>query len=153
MIVRWYDFALKGKDNGTADEKPVQLFILNRNEWIGADAWPLPETQYTPLYLNSKGNANTVNGDGYLSFDAPVSHGDYRYSPLSTMDEDEESGLDTSERLRLMTERLRAQQEWEEIRARSSDQFVYDPRDPVMSLMHQNSQSIPMDQVAERPSA
>ena len=28
----------------------------------------------------------------------------------------------------------------------ASDGFDYDPRDPVMSLMHQNSQSIPMDQ-------
>ena len=146
LIVRWYDFALKGKDNGTADEKPVQLFILNRNEWIGADAWPLPETQYTPLYLNSNGNANTVNGDGRLSFDAPPSHGDYRFSPLLAADEDDDLGLDTSEQLRLMAERLKAREEWEKIRARSSDQFTYDPRDPVMSLMHQNSQSIPMDQ-------
>ena len=102
LIVRWYDYALKGIDNGTANEKPVQLFVLNRNEWIGADAWPLPETQYAPLYLHSYGNANTAQGDGYLSFDAPARG--------------------------------------------NADRFIFDPRDPVMSLMHQNSQSIPMDQ-------
>ena len=102
LIVRWYDHVLKGKVNGMADEKPVQLFVLNRNEWIGADAWPLPETQYTDLFLSSEGNANTVHGDGTLSFDQPS--------------------------------------------AAESDEFDYDPRDPVMSLMHQNSQSIPMDQ-------
>ena len=102
LIVRWYDHVLKGKDDGMADEKPVQLFVLNRNEWIGADAWPLPETQYTDLFLSSEGNANTVHGDGTLSFDQPS--------------------------------------------AAESDEFDYDPRDPVMSLMHQNSQSIPMDQ-------
>ena len=67
LITRWYDHILKGIPNGTADEKPVQLFILNRNEWISADSWPLPETQYTPLYLRSNGNANTINGDGHLS--------------------------------------------------------------------------------------
>ncbi len=104
LIVRWYDYQLKGIDNGMADEKPVQLFILNRNEWIGADTWPLPETQYTELYLHSEGGANTVDGDGLLSFDAP-------------QDGDAET-----------------------------DEFDYDPRDPVMSLMHMNSQSMPMDQ-------
>lgn len=102
LITRWYDHTLKGIDNGTDDEKPVQLFILNRNEWIGADAWPLPETEYTPMYLHSGGNANTVKGDGFLSFDEPIRGG--------------------------------------------TDHFTYDPRDPVMSLMHQNSQSIPVDQ-------
>ena len=102
LIVRWYDFVLKGKDDGLAEEKPVQLFVLNRNEWIGADAWPLPETQYTDLYLGSGGSANTVHGDGTLSFDKP--------------------------------------------RGATSDEFDYDPRDPVMSLMHQNSQSIPINQ-------
>ena len=102
LIVRWYDYQFKGMDNGMPDEKPVQLFILNRNEWIGADAWPLPETEFTDLYLHSDGNANTVNGDGTLSFEAPA-------------DED-------------------------------SDEFDYDPRDPVMSLMNLNSQAAPMDQ-------
>lgn len=102
LITRWYDHTLKGIDNGTAKEKPVQLFILNRNEWIGADAWPLPETEYTPMYLHSGGSANTVEGDGFLSFDEPIRGG--------------------------------------------TDHFTYDPRDPVMSLMHQNSQSIPVDQ-------
>ena len=102
LIVRWYDYALKGIDNGITDEKPVQLFVLNRNEWIGADAWPLPETQYTDLYLSSSGSANTANGDGLLTFDQ---------NPSAV-----------------------------------SDEFDYDPRDPVMSLMHQNSQSIPMNQ-------
>lgn len=102
LITRWYDHALKGIDNGSDDEKPVQLFILNRNEWIGADAWPLPETEYTPMYLHSGGSANTVEGDGFLSFDEPIRGG--------------------------------------------TDHFTYDPRDPVMSLMHQNSQSIPVDQ-------
>ena len=102
LITQWYDHALKGIDNGTDDEKTVQLFILNRNEWIGADAWPLPETEYTPMYLHSGGSANTVEGDGFLSFDEPIRGG--------------------------------------------TDHFTYDPRDPVMSLMHQNSQSIPVDQ-------
>ena len=127
LIVRWYDYALKSKDNGTADERPVQLFVLNRNEWIGADTWPLPETEYTPLYLHSNGNANTADGDGSLSFDksgiqrsevAGDGSGEVGFPPLAG----------------------------EMPKAKGADHFTYDPRDPVMSLMHQNSQSIPMDQ-------
>ena len=102
LIVRWYDHVLKGIDNGMAHEKPVQLFVLNRNEWIGADAWPLPESRYTELYLTSFGEANTVHGDGMLTFD--------------------------------------------QLPGADADEYDYDPRDPVMSLMHQNSQSIPIDQ-------
>ncbi len=116
LITRWYDHAIKNIPNGTADEKPVQLFILNRNEWIGAETWPLPETEYTPLYLRSSGNANTIQGDGYLSFQIPFPAGRQRA-------------------------RVRAQGG-----EADTDHFTYDPRDPVMSLMHQNSQSIPVDQ-------
>ncbi len=164
LIVRWYDYALKNKDNGTAEEKPVQLYILNRNEWIGADAWPLPETQYTNLYLHSNGNANTVNGDGKLSFDIPSplmeehqgeaaqlpSLGDGETAqPLSPSERgaSEASGVCPSAEGALPSPagreraRVRAQSD-----GASSDHFTYDPCDPVMSLMHQNSQSIPMDQ-------
>ena len=127
LIVRWYDYSLKSKDNGTADEKPVQLFVLNRNEWISADSWPLPETEYTPLYLHSNGNANTANGDGSLSFD--------------------KSGIQRSEVADDGSREVGLPPLAGEMpKAKGADHFTYDPRDPVMSLMHQNSQSIPMDQ-------
>src|SRR5690606_17944759 len=55
------------------------------NEWLAADEFPLPGTEPTPLYLHSGGRANTLNGDGRLSFDPPVSDEEpdhYVYDPL-----------------------------------------------------------------------
>lgn len=72
MISRWYDYQFKGFDNGIADEDPVQLFVLGENKWRGEKEWPLARTQYTPFYLHSGGSANTVNGDGSLSTEAPL---------------------------------------------------------------------------------
>jgi len=42
------------------------------NRWRNADAWPLPETEWTPLYLSSRGRAQTAAGDGLLCFEAPA---------------------------------------------------------------------------------
>ncbi|MEZ5916012.1 MAG: CocE/NonD family hydrolase [Parvularculaceae bacterium] len=52
-IVRWYDYWLKGVENGIMDEPAVKYWVNGANEWrIGAD-WPLPETDWTKLYLHS----------------------------------------------------------------------------------------------------
>jgi Predicted acyl esterases len=36
-------------------EPPVKFWVMGANEWRYADDWPLPETQWTPLYLKSWG--------------------------------------------------------------------------------------------------
>ncbi len=72
MISRWYDFQLKGIDNGLADEAPVQLFILGENKWRGEREWPLARTRFTEFFLRSRGSANTVRGDGWLSSEPPA---------------------------------------------------------------------------------
>jgi predicted acyl esterase len=52
-ILRWYDHWLKGIDTAVMDEPPVRYWVMGANEWrTGAD-WPLPETQWTKLYLSS----------------------------------------------------------------------------------------------------
>ena len=70
-FLRYYDYHLKGEDNGVADEKPVRIFVMGANEWRYEDAWPLERAQATRYYLRSGGRANTLNGDGALSLDAP----------------------------------------------------------------------------------
>lgn len=70
-LVRWYDFHLKGIDNGLGDEKPVKLFILNDNRWRYADTWPPAGVDAQSYFLHSGGNANTPSGDGALSRDEP----------------------------------------------------------------------------------
>ena len=52
-ILRWYDHWLKGKDTGVMDEPPVKIWVMGENRWRSGADWPLPETQWTKLYLDS----------------------------------------------------------------------------------------------------
>jgi uncharacterized protein len=40
VVLRWMDHYLKGLDNGVEREKPVRYFVMGRNEWRDAEAWP-----------------------------------------------------------------------------------------------------------------
>jgi putative CocE/NonD family hydrolase len=82
--LRWYDYFLKGIDNGLAAEPPVKLFVMGRNEWVYEREYPLARTQYKPLYFASGGAANGARGDGRLTWDKPkgASPADrFRYDP------------------------------------------------------------------------
>jgi putative CocE/NonD family hydrolase len=70
--IRFYDRHLKGIGNGIEHDPRVHLFVIGANEWRSADAWPLPETQFTPWYFHSNGHANSLKGDGVLSTAAPA---------------------------------------------------------------------------------
>jgi predicted acyl esterase len=50
--LRWFDHWMKGIENGVMDGPPIRLFVMGTDEWKAADAWPLPETQWTPFYLH-----------------------------------------------------------------------------------------------------
>ena len=69
--VRWFDYWLKGIDNGIMDEPRVKVFVMGANRWREADEWPLPETDYTPYYLHSGGGAASLFGDGLLDTAQP----------------------------------------------------------------------------------
>ena len=71
LHLRWYDYWLKGIDNGVMDEPPVRIFIMGDNTWRHEDEWPLRRTNYVNYYFRSEGKANTLNGNGTLSTDAP----------------------------------------------------------------------------------
>ena len=66
----FFDKYLRGKD---IEIPIVRYFVMGRNRWKNADAWPLPQTQWQRFYLHSKGNANTSQGDGLLSREEPNS--------------------------------------------------------------------------------
>ena len=70
-VLRWFDYHLKGIDNGVLQDPPVHVFVMGRNEWRAAQDWPLPQTQYVKYYLRSGGQANSSDGDGLLSTDPP----------------------------------------------------------------------------------
>ncbi len=82
-IARWYDHYLKGIDNGVDDDPSVYVFVMGPNRWYAADDWPLPETEWTDLYLTSGGRANTSLGDGRLEWTVPAADesDSYVYDP------------------------------------------------------------------------
>src|SRR5437870_6242266 len=52
-ILKWYDHWLKGIDTGVMREPPVKFWVMGENKWRHADDWPLPDTQWTKLYLRN----------------------------------------------------------------------------------------------------
>jgi len=64
---RWFDYWLKGIDNGIVDEPPIRLFIMGANSWRDEWEWPLARTDWQRWYFHSAGQANTLLGDGTLS--------------------------------------------------------------------------------------
>ncbi len=82
--LRWYDYWLKGIDNGTPGDPPVKLFVMGINRWRAENEFPLARAQSRKLYLQSGGHANSRRGDGRLSWDASAATATpdhYRYDP------------------------------------------------------------------------
>jgi putative CocE/NonD family hydrolase len=70
--LRWFDYYLKGIDTGILDEPPVKIFVMGENVWRDEREWPLARTRYTPYYLHSQGQANSLHGDGRLELMRPA---------------------------------------------------------------------------------
>jgi hypothetical protein len=85
IYLRWFNHWLRGEKSGLRKMPHVQYYLMGKNEWRHADAWPLPGTSLTRYYLHSAGRANSRFGDGVLSTDAPgVEPADhYIYDPAA----------------------------------------------------------------------
>ncbi len=70
-ILDWYDYLFKGAQNQFASGKPVRIFVMGRNLWRDESEWPLARAKETRFFLESNGRANSLNGDGALSTQAP----------------------------------------------------------------------------------
>jgi putative CocE/NonD family hydrolase len=83
LELRYFDYWLKGVQNGLDKEPPVTLFVMGRGEWRQESEYPLARTEYKKMYLSSGGRANTGTGNGRLSWEAPKAAGTdrYRYDP------------------------------------------------------------------------
>lgn len=73
--IRWFDYWLKGIDNGIMDEPPIRYHVMNApkdNEWRTASEWPLPKQKPTKYYFREgpSGSVGSAN-DGLLRSDAP----------------------------------------------------------------------------------
>ncbi|MFC1607252.1 CocE/NonD family hydrolase [Candidatus Latescibacterota bacterium] len=71
QCLRWFDYRLKGKDAGIAEEPLVKIFVMGDNVWRFENEWPLARTMFTRFYFHSEGHANTQSGDGFLSEQRP----------------------------------------------------------------------------------
>jgi putative CocE/NonD family hydrolase len=98
-IADWYDYVIKGDDQGSYCLGTVKVFILNENRWRWFETWPIDQALHTRFFLHSQGSANTPRGDGRLSLDEPAT-------------------------------------------AAKPSRYVYDPRDPVISLSDWSSRAI-----------
>jgi len=72
VMLRWYDWVLKGEANGAEKEKPVRIFVMGKNEWRDEEDWPLARAKNTRYFLHSGGSANGLGGNGALHTTAPA---------------------------------------------------------------------------------
>jgi putative CocE/NonD family hydrolase len=87
-VQHFYDYYLKGIDNGLKQEPHVKIFVLGDNKWRYENEWPLARTVYTKFFFHSQGKANTLRGDGSLSKLEPSDESPdlFRYDPKHPVD-------------------------------------------------------------------
>lgn len=72
---RWFDYWLRGIDNGIMDEPPIYYYVMGASEkdaWRTSDQWPLANQQLTRFYF-AEGKTDSVNSvnDGFLRTEPP----------------------------------------------------------------------------------
>src|SRR5215472_11318261 len=72
VYLRWFDYWLKGMDNGVATELPIKIFIMRTTTGALRTSGRSRE-RLTPItYIHSNGKANSQFGDGTLPLEAPA---------------------------------------------------------------------------------
>ncbi|MEJ7487406.1 MULTISPECIES: CocE/NonD family hydrolase [Staphylococcus] len=90
----FFDYYLKEEDNDWKDTPTVTYEVRDqfyRGEFKTATSFPLPNTEYTPLYLNANEltlNQNTVSEENTTSYDSENEQDEVRFS--YTFDKDTE---------------------------------------------------------------
>ena len=69
LTLRWYDYLLKGIDNGMGSEKPVKLFVMGKNTGVKRTIgrWRAPEKP--AITCTRRAKPIRFSGDGTLSTD------------------------------------------------------------------------------------
>ncbi len=91
--LRWYDYWLKGLNNGVMDMAPLRVFLMGENRWLDLESWPPEEVTYRPFYFR----------EGKGRGEASLNNGGLAFTPAEE--------------------------------AERPDSFLYDPEDPVPSLV------------------
>ncbi len=67
----FFDRFLKGDAQAFMNKPKIRYYSMGDNRWKTADRWPPDGVVETRLYLRSGGRANSMYGDGRLSFTPP----------------------------------------------------------------------------------
>ncbi len=69
--LRWFDYWLKGRENGIMDEPPIRAYVLGRDKWIFQSTWP-PKTREKRYFLSHvKKQGVHKDNEGILVCKAP----------------------------------------------------------------------------------
>jgi len=85
--IRWFDYWLKGTNNGIITEPPIKYYVMGDvtdpaapgNQWRTALSWP-PPSRITSYYLLQNGGLSRKIGDSSESRDT------YKYDPANPVD-------------------------------------------------------------------
>ncbi len=80
LQIRWFDYWLKGKQNGMLDTAPVRIFVMGDNQWRDDQSWPLERAEDAVYFITSEGSANTPAGGGRLIQERPADAGTDHYT-------------------------------------------------------------------------
>jgi len=83
VILRWFDYWLKGVENGMDQEPAVRYFVMGAARWETAHTWPPPNPREKVLHFDSGGGACGANGDGLLALGSALrtAADGYTYDP------------------------------------------------------------------------
>ncbi len=84
LRLRWFDYHLKGIDNGIMNEPPVRIYVMGENRWRDEQEFPLKRQVDTSYYLRRgpSGSVDSLN-DGALLPELPASEmpDSFEYDP------------------------------------------------------------------------
>jgi putative CocE/NonD family hydrolase len=89
LQMQWFDQFLKGQDTPLLSKPPVRIFVMGVNRWRDEREWP-PRARLKWFYLESRGHANSLAGDGKLDSRGPGARAADRFvfdprDPVPTM--------------------------------------------------------------------
>jgi putative CocE/NonD family hydrolase len=96
MQVRWFDYYLRGIENGVTSEPAAKLYVYGAERWIEEPSWPLPTRNLDLYFATGPGGGAASANDGLLlrelqngSAPDPIAHDPARpnITPASFVDQ------------------------------------------------------------------
>ncbi len=136
LYLKWFDYWLKGIENNILNEPLVKIFVMFANRWLEGNTYPLENTKFKPLYISSEKGANSLKGDGQLSWQLPDRTRDfdqYTYDPADPtpapvyyFKSEEELEKEKKEGIKAEEEFQKIYQFYENTLSKRSDILVYE---------------------------